>query len=121
MPTMFMVAIGGIAASAGTYWLFRRLSANLAALALWFGLASFANAQPRLPARLDDAAFWSLFVELSEPVRRKLDYISNPRGARPHIERLAKHRPEVMACMHGSAWRGDGARLLNRYADALES
>ena len=31
--TMYMVAFGGFAAFAGTYWLFRRLSANLAALA----------------------------------------------------------------------------------------
>jgi serine/threonine protein kinase len=31
--TMFFVAIGGIAASVATYWLFRRLAANLAALA----------------------------------------------------------------------------------------
>jgi hypothetical protein len=59
-----------------------RHPANLAALALWFGLASFANAQPRLPARLDDAAFWSLFVELSEPDGFYADdnYVSNELG-----------------------------------------
>jgi hypothetical protein len=28
------------------------------------------------------------------------------------LEKLAREKPEVLACMHGSAWRGDGAALL---------
>jgi len=35
------------------------------------------------------------------------------------IERLAAAKPTTMACMHGSAWRGDGAALLRALADTL--
>ena len=59
-------------------------------------------------------------LAISEPVRHKLGYVSNPKEARPHLERIAAAKPETMAVMHGSSWRGDGADLLLRYADALE-
>jgi hypothetical protein len=36
------------------------------------------------------------------------------------LERLAAEKPTTLACMHGSAWRGDGAQLLRAVADALE-
>jgi hypothetical protein len=36
------------------------------------------------------------------------------------LERLAAERPTTLACMHGSAWRGDGAGLLRALADAIE-
>jgi hypothetical protein len=29
--------------------------------------------------------------------------------------------PETLACMHGSAWRGDGAALIRALADSLSS
>jgi hypothetical protein len=35
------------------------------------------------------------------------------------LERLASGRPVVLACMHGSAWRGDGAALLRALARSL--
>jgi hypothetical protein len=35
------------------------------------------------------------------------------------LERLAGERPTTLACMHGSAWRGDGARLLRELAAVL--
>ena len=34
---------------------------------------------------------------------------------------LAAANPETLACMHGSAWHGDGARLLRALADELAS
>lgn len=49
-----------------------------------------------------------------------LDYYSHTRRARPILERLAALAPTTLACMHGSAWRGDGAQLLRELADALE-
>jgi len=55
----------------------------------------------------------------SEAFRRQMDYFSHTRHARPMIERLAATAPTTLACMHGSAWRGDGARLLRALADAL--
>ena len=55
----------------------------------------------------------------SEAFRREMDYFSHTRNARPMLERLASTAPTTLACMHGSAWRGDGAGLLRALADAL--
>lgn len=57
----------------------------------------------------------------SEAFRHALDYFANTRGTRPMLERLAATAPSTLACMHGSAWRGDGAALLRALADALET
>jgi flavorubredoxin len=56
----------------------------------------------------------------SEAFRTELDYYSHTRNGRALLERLAATRPSTLACMHGSAWRGDGAALLRALADALE-
>jgi flavorubredoxin len=56
----------------------------------------------------------------SEAFRRPLDYYSHTRDGRHHLERLARLEPVTLACMHGSAWRGDGGKLLLALADALE-
>jgi flavorubredoxin len=56
----------------------------------------------------------------SEAFRGPLDYYSHTRDGRRHLERLARFAPTTLACMHGSAWRGDGAKLLHALADALE-
>ncbi len=55
----------------------------------------------------------------SEAFRRQMDYFSHTKNARALLERLASTEPTTLACMHGSAWRGDGARLLRALADAL--
>jgi flavorubredoxin len=57
----------------------------------------------------------------SEEFRRAMDYFSHTKNARPIIERLAATEPATLACMHGSAWRGDCAQLLRALADSLES
>lgn len=49
-----------------------------------------------------------------------LDYYSHTRKARPLLARLAAEAPTTLACMHGSAWRGDGAALLGALAEALD-
>jgi len=56
----------------------------------------------------------------SEAGRRRLDYYAHAPTTRPMLERLAAERPTTLACMHGSAWRGDGAGLLRALADAIE-
>jgi flavorubredoxin len=56
----------------------------------------------------------------SEMLRSRLDYFSHTRNSRALMEKLAATRPEVLACMHGSAWRGDGAALLRELAGILE-
>ncbi|WP_207951635.1 hypothetical protein [Pseudomaricurvus alcaniphilus] len=48
-----------------------------------------------------------------------MDYFSHSKNTRAVLERLAATRPTTLACMHGSAWRGDGAGLLRALADEL--
>jgi len=55
----------------------------------------------------------------SEEFRRPLDYFAHGANTRATLEKLAATRPTTLACMHGSAWRGDGAKLLRALADAI--
>jgi flavorubredoxin len=57
----------------------------------------------------------------SESFRKKMDYFSHTKNARSLIDRLASANPKVLACMHGSAWRGDGGKLLVALAEELDS
>jgi flavorubredoxin len=57
----------------------------------------------------------------SETMRASLDYFSHTTRGRELLEKLAALRPRLLACMHGSAYAGDGAALLRALADALES
>jgi len=55
----------------------------------------------------------------SEAFRKPMDYYSHSPQTGAMLERLAGLKPETLACMHGSAWRGDGAALLRELAAAL--
>ncbi len=55
----------------------------------------------------------------SEAFRAPMDYFAHSPQTRPILERLAGERPTALACMHGSAWRGDGSRLLRELAAVL--
>lgn len=55
----------------------------------------------------------------SEAFRHAMDYYSHTQNARAMLERLASAGPTTLACMHGSTWQGDGARLLRALADVL--
>lgn len=55
----------------------------------------------------------------SEAMRAGLDYFAHGRDTRPLLEKLASQNPKTLACMHGSAWRGDGAALLRELATRL--
>ena len=57
----------------------------------------------------------------SEAFRLSMDYYAHAPHTSVTLERLALERPEVLACMHGSAWRGDGASLLRGLARSLAS
>jgi hypothetical protein len=48
-----------------------------------------------------------------------MDYYSHTKNVRALIGRLAALAPTTLACMHGSAWQGDGARLLLALADRI--
>jgi flavorubredoxin len=55
----------------------------------------------------------------SEAFRRSMDYFAHAPGTGATLNRLADEQPMTLACMHGSAWRGDGGSLLRELAHAL--
>ena len=60
-------------------------------------------------------------LDPSEACRKKMDYYSHTKNVRSLMARLAAAKPNVLACMHGSAWQGDGAQLLTALAEALDA
>lgn len=48
----------------------------------------------------------------SEAMRGGLDYFAHGRDTATLLAKLAGLKPRKLACMHGSAWEGDGAALL---------
>jgi flavorubredoxin len=55
----------------------------------------------------------------SEALRARMDYYSHTRRGPMMLERLAGFAPRTLACMHGSAWRGDGAQVLRELSRIL--
>lgn len=58
-------------------------------------------------------------LEPSEAFRGQFDYYSHTTRAGELIEKLAADAPTLLACMHGSSWRGDGAALLRALGKRL--
>jgi flavorubredoxin len=56
----------------------------------------------------------------SEAFRHSLDYYSHAKNGRTMVERIAGFEPQTLACMHGSAWRGDGGALLRALGASLD-
>jgi len=56
----------------------------------------------------------------SEAFRAPLDYFAHSVNTQELFERLAALKPSTLACMHGSAWRGDGASLLRELAKVID-
>ncbi|MDB5732799.1 MAG: fold metallo-hydrolase [Variovorax sp.] len=71
------------------------------------------------PGTGDQALSTSDILGPSEAFRGQLDYFSHSRNAPALIEKLARLEPQLLACMHGSAWSGDGAGLLRSLGQAL--
>lgn len=57
----------------------------------------------------------------SEAFRQQVDYYSHTKNVRSVMARLAAAEPTTLACMHGSAWQGDGGELLTALAESLEA
>ena len=55
----------------------------------------------------------------SEAMRLAMDYYAHAKDTRGLLGKLAATKPKTLACMHGSAWSGDGGRLLLDLADVL--
>jgi flavorubredoxin len=58
-------------------------------------------------------------LEPSESFRKAMDYFAHAPDSARQLGRLADTQPKTLACMHGSAWRGDGAALLRALAERV--
>jgi flavorubredoxin len=58
-------------------------------------------------------------LEPSEAFRAPMDYYAHAPQTVGMLDRLAREAPTTLAVMHGSAWRGDGARLLRELGSRL--
>ena len=57
----------------------------------------------------------------SEAFRQPMDYFAHAPQTTATLLRLAELKPRTLACMHGSAWRGDGGALLRHLAEAVSA
>jgi hypothetical protein len=57
----------------------------------------------------------------SEAFRAPMDYYAHAPHTAAVLEKLAREKPQTLACMHGSAWRGDGAALIRALGRSLAS
>ena len=57
----------------------------------------------------------------SEAFRKKIDYYSQAKNVRLLMAPLSEANPTTLACMHGSAWHGNGGKLLLALAESLDS
>lgn len=55
----------------------------------------------------------------SEAFRQPMDYYAHAPHTAATLQRLSGLQPRTLACMHGSAWRGDGGALLRHLAEAV--
>ena len=55
----------------------------------------------------------------SEAFRKQLDYFAHSPNTEQMIDKLASLEPTRLACMHGSAWKGDGAAMLRALGQAV--
>lgn len=55
----------------------------------------------------------------SDAFRKAMDYWSYGPETRLALERMAALEPTTLACMHGSAFSGNGAKALNELRDSL--
>ncbi|VTU24393.1 Metallo-beta-lactamase superfamily protein [Variovorax sp. PBL-H6] len=57
----------------------------------------------------------------SEAFRHQMDYYAHAPQTAAMLAGLAQQEPRTLACMHGSAWQGDGASLLRQLSDAVSA
>jgi flavorubredoxin len=60
-------------------------------------------------------------LEPSEAFRHQMDYFAHTPKDPELLAKLAGNKPTTLACMHGSAWRGDGEKLLHDLVDVLST
>ena len=62
----------------------------------------------------------SEILTASEGMRGMMDYYAHATSTTAILERLATLHPSMLACQHGSAYRGDSAALLRELAATIE-
>ncbi len=55
----------------------------------------------------------------SEAFRLPMDYFAHGPQTGDTLARLARLKPTTLACMHGSAWKGNGESLLLALSQAI--
>ena len=60
-------------------------------------------------------------LERSEDMRASTDYFAHEANTRPILEHLAALEPRMLACVHGSAYRGDGGALLRKLSGKISA
>lgn len=55
----------------------------------------------------------------SEAMRAAMDYFAHGGNTAPVLARLAAFEPHLLACMHGSSFRGDGAKAIAELSRVL--
>jgi len=58
-------------------------------------------------------------LQNSEATRDAFNYFCETRQVQQLANKLADTSPRILACMHGSAWKGDGADLLRQLGNSL--
>lgn len=71
------------------------------------------------PGRGEQALVEGDILGPSEAFRQAMDYYAHAPHTAATFERLARLDPRTLACMHGSAWRGDGGALLRQLGEAV--
>lgn len=62
----------------------------------------------------------SEILTVSEGMRGMMDYYAHATSTTAILNGLAALQPQMLACQHGSAYRGDGGALLRELAGTLE-
>ena len=55
----------------------------------------------------------------SEAMRNGMDYYSHSATTQLLFNKIAETNPELLACMHGSSWRGNGAKIIRELAGVI--
>jgi flavorubredoxin len=71
------------------------------------------------PGHGDQALTEADILGPSEAFRQPMDYFAHSPQTAATLARLAQLKPRTLACMHGSAWRGDGGALLRHLGEVV--
>ena len=80
-------------------------------------VAIYLRSRARTPPPITE----SEILSASEGMRGMMDYYAHSNSTSVVLERLAALRPSMLACQHGSAYRGDCAALIRELAVRIET